>query len=584
MNENISFKLSSSLQEDFVQDSNIEVTLRNKDSDRTSEIDYSNNKDYISNLNQQENETNNNYFKENLLEQANLTPIKHHNRNISININNISNNDMGYLSNQPSTPISFISNNSIIPKISTPNNFKHNLNENIENNNINSNNFNSTYKNLTYKLNTNEKNKENRKTLDRLNNDYINNPQHDYNAFDIQNKCNFSLEDRINNNSQEKDFIVSHTNNFEINPYSQLLNKKYSANNNISNNFWDINSRLSGNSFNTKRIQSSKHKFNSTNNNLNNNFDTLSNINNTNKNSPAINDNFNTVKNNKVNNAFNNSFATNNENIIDNSINFASNNLNNMSNINNLHSVNTKTNKNYNINSINNNQKELNNTFSLNNTNLTNNVMNNTFTTNINEYPHYTDSERKLKESLTLFYNTSQKIDKSDKLERINTNSNYLLQKLRNSLMKWVKTKENDENDYNKFITQKKIKYLLSHKEKLEFNIKKLRSEITKITTKQIELENYLGDAYSYYNYEDLKEEITGMENLYEVKNNLNIKMVEQCETMKKKLPFIKENCKLKFLFGVKKMEKDNCENEFLNTLNNLKYLITFYKNLKKAS
>ena len=106
-----------------------------------------------------------------------------------------------------------------------------------------------------------------------------------------------------------------------------------------------------------------------------------------------------------------------------------------------------------------------------------------------------------------------------------NLNNNYTLIKVRNLLVNWLK---DEEPIYNKYMTEKKIRYLLKQKDRLETRIKILDTEIQQIKVRKTELDLVLGDLYLNYEYEELKQEIERYENSYEIKAGKSSRMLER--------------------------------------------------------
>ena len=103
------------------------------------------------------------------------------------------------------------------------------------------------------------------------------------------------------------------------------------------------------------------------------------------------------------------------------------------------------------------------------------------------------ENDKKLKESLQIYNNIFRRNE--------STNVNSLL-KLRSILINWLKDSDQDLV-YSKFMTEKKIKYLLKNKEKMESRIKILDNELNSILNRKNELEQILGDLYINYDEED---------------------------------------------------------------------------------
>lgn len=154
------------------------------------------------------------------------------------------------------------------------------------------------------------------------------------------------------------------------------------------------------------------------------------------------------------------------------------------------------------------------------------------------------------------------------------------LYSIRNSLVGWVKE---NENDYNLFITEKKIKYLLKHKDRLEGIVKSLEPSIIRMQSRKEELDSKLGDLYCYYDYRELRMEIEKLENSYEIKQSKSKKAIEKLEEMKLKLPLVKEQNHIKYTLDLKSLELENAENNLASTFSNLKGVVKFYKSLKNV-
>ena len=171
---------------------------------------------------------------------------------------------------------------------------------------------------------------------------------------------------------------------------------------------------------------------------------------------------------------------------------------------------------------------------------------------------HFQENDQKLKNSLQAYKNLNKKND--------NTSLNTLY-KLRSILLNLLKDKEQDL-EYSKFITEKKLKYLLKNKEKSENRIKVLEPELKFVEQRKEEIEKELGEIYCFYDEEELKEDIKRFENSNEVKSGKFSKTLEQLETMKKMLPFVSEYGKIKekknkIINEIKELEKiiniNNC-------------------------
>ena len=93
---------------------------------------------------------------------------------------------------------------------------------------------------------------------------------------------------------------------------------------------------------------------------------------------------------------------------------------------------------------------------------------------------------------------------------------------------------------------KKKIKYLLKNREKMESRIKILDNELNSISNRKNELEQILGDLYINYDEEDLKNDIERFEKSHEVKSGKQSKTLDKLLEMKKMLPYVIENGKIK--------------------------------------
>ena len=103
------------------------------------------------------------------------------------------------------------------------------------------------------------------------------------------------------------------------------------------------------------------------------------------------------------------------------------------------------------------------------------------------------ENDKKLKEYLQIYNNIFRRN------ESANVNS---LLKLRSILINQLK--DSDQYlVYSKFMTEKKIKYLLKNKEKMKSRIKILDNELNSISNRKNELEQILSDLYINYDEED---------------------------------------------------------------------------------
>ena len=134
-----------------------------------------------------------------------------------------------------------------------------------------------------------------------------------------------------------------------------------------------------------------------------------------------------------------------------------------------------------------------------------------------NFYNQLKENDKKLKDTLQAYNNMNKKSEGAS----LNT-----LFKLRSILINWLKDSDQDL-EYTKFMTEKKLKYLMKNKEKSEARIKVLDSEIKAINVRKEELEKILGEIYIYYDEEGLKEDIKRFENSNEVKSGKFSKTLE---------------------------------------------------------
>lgn len=182
------------------------------------------------------------------------------------------------------------------------------------------------------------------------------------------------------------------------------------------------------------------------------------------------------------------------------------------------------------------------------------------------------ENDKKLRDTLQAYNN----INKKSEVSSINT-----LFKLRSILINWLKDSDQDL-EYTKFMTEKKLKYLMKNKEKSEARIKVLDSEIKALNARKEELEKTLGEIYSFYDEEGLREDIKRFENSNEVKSGKFSKTLEQLETMKKMLPFVIEYGKVKDDRIKKYNEKKELEKIVKSSGQTLVFLGNYYKNIKK--
>ena len=189
-----------------------------------------------------------------------------------------------------------------------------------------------------------------------------------------------------------------------------------------------------------------------------------------------------------------------------------------------------------------------------------------------NFYNQLKENDKKLKDTLQAYNNLNKKSEGAS----LNT-----LFKLRSILINWLKDSDQDL-EYTKFMTEKKLKYLMKNKEKSEARIKVLDTEIKAINVRKEELEKILGEIYCFYDEEGLKEDIKRFENSNEVKSGKFSKTLEQLETMKKMLPYVSEYGKIKDSKTKKYNEKKELEKIVKSSGQTLVFLSNYYKNIKK--
>jgi hypothetical protein len=191
------------------------------------------------------------------------------------------------------------------------------------------------------------------------------------------------------------------------------------------------------------------------------------------------------------------------------------------------------------------------------------------------ELKEFIDNGNRLKELVQNLANTKKNA----------TLSTSSLNKVRTILLSWLKGENDIDNlEYSSFITEKKIRYLLKNKEKMESRIKILENEINNIKTRMNELKVQLTDIYVHYDHTELKKDIERFENSVEIKNKLNQRMVEKLEEMKRMLPIVKEYTTLKEQDELKNNEKAEILKICKGSIQTLNLLSNYYKNLKKKS
>jgi len=184
----------------------------------------------------------------------------------------------------------------------------------------------------------------------------------------------------------------------------------------------------------------------------------------------------------------------------------------------------------------------------------------------------FEDNEKKLKETIINYHQVIRKNEGAS----INT-----LFKLRSILLNWLKDSEQENLEYSRFITAKKIKYLLKNKEKLESRHKVLESELTALKAKIPELENILGDLYVNYDIEELKQEIASLSQSYEIRNKKSQMMIKKLQEMETMLPLLIELNNAKQQETAKIEEKKEIEKICKGSNQTLGCLSNYYKNLK---
>jgi len=182
------------------------------------------------------------------------------------------------------------------------------------------------------------------------------------------------------------------------------------------------------------------------------------------------------------------------------------------------------------------------------------------------------ENDKKLKSSLQAYKDINKKND--------NTSLNTLY-KVRSILLNLLKDKEQDL-EYSKFITEKKLKYMIKNKEKSEMRMKVLESDLKAVEIRKEELEKQLGELYCFYDEEELKEDIKRFENSNEVKSGKFSKTLEQLETMKKMLPLVSEFGKVKEKRTKILSEKKELGKIIKNSGQTIVTLNNYYKNIKK--
>lgn len=191
----------------------------------------------------------------------------------------------------------------------------------------------------------------------------------------------------------------------------------------------------------------------------------------------------------------------------------------------------------------------------------------------LNFTQEFEENEKKLKETISLYSNAVRKNEGSG----VNT-----LFKVRTILLNWLKDSEQDNLEYSKFMTEKKIKYLLKNKEKLESKTKIIESDLSNMKLRKTELVDLISDIYISYETEELEQEIERFSNSYEIRMGKSSKMLEKFEEMKRTLPLLKEYNSLKDQEISKTKEKNENEKIVKSSMQTLGFLSNYYKNLRK--
>lgn len=187
-------------------------------------------------------------------------------------------------------------------------------------------------------------------------------------------------------------------------------------------------------------------------------------------------------------------------------------------------------------------------------------------------FKEFEDNEKKLKETILNYHQIIRKN------EGASVNSLF---KLRSILLNWLKDSEQENLEYSRFITAKKIKYLLKNKEKLEARHKVLELELNNIKAKIPQLEMILGDMYVGYDIDELKQEIASLSQSYEIKNKKSQMMIKKLEEMEGMLPILIEYSNAKQQEISKSEEKKEIEKICKGSNQTLGFLSNYYKNLK---
>jgi hypothetical protein len=148
-------------------------------------------------------------------------------------------------------------------------------------------------------------------------------------------------------------------------------------------------------------------------------------------------------------------------------------------------------------------------------------------------------------------------------------------------LLNWLRDADKDNLEYSKFMTEKKIKYLLRNKETSENKLKALEPELVLIKQKKTDLEALLGENYVCFETEELAQDIERFAQSYEIKSGKSTKMLEKFEEMKKMFESVKEYNLLKENESNKNQEIKEIRNIINNSLQTMESLGNYYKNIK---
>jgi hypothetical protein len=149
----------------------------------------------------------------------------------------------------------------------------------------------------------------------------------------------------------------------------------------------------------------------------------------------------------------------------------------------------------------------------------------------------------------------------------------------RTVLLNWLK--DSDNLEYSKFMTEKKIKYLLRHKENMEAKMKSLEVELENLKKRKVDLEVILGEQYITYETDELAQDIERFSQSYEIKSGKSTKMLEKFEEMKKMFEYVKEYNQIKENETNKTHEVKEIKNILKTSLQTLENLKNYYKNIK---